>query len=49
MILKRIYYYKETALEIYFKNNKSYYFNFKEHEIRELSYNKIIENIRNKI
>ena len=41
MILKRNYYYKDTALEIYCQNNKSYYFNFKEKDSREKSYIKI--------
>ena len=49
MILKRNYYYKDTALEIYCQNNKSYYFNFKEKDSREKSYIKIIKNIKDKI
>ena len=49
MILKRNYYYKDTALELYCKNNKSYYFNFKQKDSRENSYEKILKKIKEKV
>ena len=46
LILLKRYYYKNTALEIFTVNNKSYYFNFKYEEDREKFINKIMEKFK---
>ena len=44
-ILKRKYYYKNSAIEIFTINNKSYYFNFKDEETQKIIINEIISKI----
>ena len=47
-ILKRKYYYEDNAFEIYYDNNKSYYFIFKNKNNRDIIFNKIIIAINDK-
>ena len=42
-VFKRNYYYRESALEVFSNNNKSYYFNFKKVKTRNTLYNLMIE------
>ena len=46
-VLKRKYYYKNSAIEIFTINNKSYYFNFKDEETQDIIINEIIKKIGN--
>ena len=47
LVLKRRYYYKNSAIEIFTSTNKSYYFNFKFEEDRESFIVGILEKIKN--
>ena len=46
-VLKRKYYYKNSAIEIFTIKNKSYYFNFKDEETQDIIINEIIKKIGN--
>ena len=46
LILLKRYYYKNSALEIFTKTNKSYYFNFKYEDDRGLFMDKILEKLK---
>ena len=46
-ILKRKYFYKNSSLEIFTLKNKSYYFNFKDEETRDILINEITKKIGN--
>ena len=48
-VFKRLYYYNETGLEIFTSSNKSYYFNFRSNEIRNIIYKVILTKLENKI
>ena len=48
-IFKRLYYYNETALEIFTSTNKNYYFNFKNNEMRNTIYKSLLTKLENKI
>ena len=45
-IFRRRYYYKNSALEIFTNNNKSFYFNFKFEKDREIALGNIISNLK---
>ena len=46
-LLRRRYYYKNSAIEIYTSSNKTYYFNFKYEKDREIIMNEIINKLKN--
>ena len=46
-VLKRKYFYKNSAIEIFTIKNKSYYFNFKDEETRDIIIDEIIQKIGN--
>ena len=48
-VFKRLYYYNETGLEIFTSSNKSYYFNFRSIEIRNIVYKVLLAKLENKI
>ena len=45
-LLRRRYYYKNSAIEIYTSTNKTYYFNFKYEKDREIIINEIIKKLK---
>ena len=46
MFFRRIYYYQNSLLEIFTVNNKSFYFNFKFEEDREIVINEILSKLK---
>jgi len=42
LIFKRYYYLRNTGIEIFTKNNKNYYFNFRDEKCRDLFYNSLM-------
>ena len=46
LFFRKRYYYKNSGMEIFSKNNKSYFFNFKEEDNREIVINEILSHLK---